>query len=153
MVKNMKVIDIGSTEDYISKKLSNFSEFSFVIDDVYCASMEGFLQSLKFSEIEKQKQICLLFGKKAKFKGKKKKWYIMQELYWKGEVIERESEKYQILLDKAFSALFKNKEYSILLMKTKKYKIVHSIGKENPKETVLTVFEFCDRLDKLRYYS
>ena len=55
--------------------LSNFAPHAFIIDGIECASMEGFLQSLKFSNPEMQKQVCTLVGKAAKFKGKKKKWY------------------------------------------------------------------------------
>lgn len=41
-------MDIGSGTGYPSAALSNFAPHSFVIDGVECASMEGFLQSLKF---------------------------------------------------------------------------------------------------------
>ena len=34
-----------------------------MIDGVECASMEGFLQSLKFSDPEMQKRVCTLVGK------------------------------------------------------------------------------------------
>lgn len=40
-------MDIGSGNTYPSNALSNFAPHSFVIDGVKCASMEGFLQSLK----------------------------------------------------------------------------------------------------------
>lgn len=68
-------MDIGSGTGYPSAALSNFAPHSFVIDGVECASMEGFLQSLKFSDPEMQKHVCTLVGKKAKFKGKKKRWW------------------------------------------------------------------------------
>ena len=148
----MKVLDIGSSESVVSKKISNFTAFDFFVDDVFCASMEGFLQSLKFKEEKKQIEICKLIGKKAKFKGKKKKWYKDQILYWKGKEVERNSQEYQDLLDKAFSSLFKNEEFKNILKQTKGYKLTHSIGKDSTKETVLTVEEFCERLEKLRYY-
>lgn len=66
-------MDIGSGSGYPSANLSNFSPHGFVVDGVECASMEGFLQSLKFQDPEMQKHVCTLVGKKAKFKGKKKK--------------------------------------------------------------------------------
>ena len=67
-------MDIGSGSGYPSSNLSNFSPHGFVVDGVECASMEGFLQSLKFQDPEMQKHVCTLVGKAAKFKGKKKKW-------------------------------------------------------------------------------
>ena len=92
-------MDIGSGTGYPSSALSNFAPHSFVIDGVKCASMEGFLQSLKFSNPDMQKEVCKLVGKAAKFKGKKKKWYRTQTLYWQGKEIPRDSEEYQQLLD------------------------------------------------------
>lgn len=147
----MKYIDIGSNEKEYS--LSNFEHFEFYVDGVFCCSMEGFLQSLKFEDQDKQIEICKLVGVKAKFKGKKKKWFLNQKLYWKGEVIDRHSERYQDLLDIAFSELFKNKFFKNTLMKTKGFNLIHSIGKENKEETILTVSEFCSRLTILREYN
>jgi predicted NAD-dependent protein-ADP-ribosyltransferase YbiA (DUF1768 family) len=146
------MIDIGSEESKEGKLLSNFTEHHFYIDGVFCASMEGFLQSLKFDHIEKQHEICSLVGVKAKFKGKKKKWYLTQTLYWQGKSIDRHSEEYQKLLDRAFSELFKNKQYKLLLLSTEGNILIHSIGKNDPKLTILTTDEFCLRLMLLRDY-
>ena len=66
-------MDIGSGTGYPSANLSNFSPHVFTVDGIECNSMEGFLQSLKFQDPEMQKHVCTLVGKKAKFKGKKKK--------------------------------------------------------------------------------
>lgn len=65
-------MDIGSGSSYPSCALSNFAPHKFIYDGVECASMEGFLQSLKFSSPEMQAHVCTLVGKSAKFKGKKK---------------------------------------------------------------------------------
>lgn len=147
----MKILDIGSSNSELEKKLSNFSEFHFVFDGVQCHSMEGLLQSLKFSDPKKQSEICLLVGKKAKFKGKKKKWYLTQSLYWKGKTINRHSKEYQVLLNSIFTSLYsQNKEYRNLLMNTLNFKLTHSIGRSDKNKTILTVEEFCERLDKLR---
>lgn len=80
-------MDIGSGSGYPSGSLSNFSPHPFIVDGVLCNSMEGFLQSLKYSNVEMQEYICTLVGKKAKFKGKNKAWYKKQTLYWQGERI------------------------------------------------------------------
>ena len=47
-------MDIGSGKGYPENSLSNFAPHKFVIDGVECNSMEGFLQSLKFSNPEMQ---------------------------------------------------------------------------------------------------
>lgn len=143
-------MDIGSGSGYPSASLSNFTPHPFMIDGVQCNSMEGFLQSLKFSSIEMQEHVCSLIGKAAKFKGKKKKWYRTQILYWRGEEFKRDSEKYQLLLDKAYNCLSNNEGFRKALLATGNANLTHSLGKNKINETVLTSNEFCSRLIKLR---
>ncbi|PLS19398.1 hypothetical protein CVD28_03000 [Bacillus sp. M6-12] len=143
-------MDIGSGTGYPSASLSNFSPHPFVIDGVECASMEGFLQSLKYSNPDMQKHVCTLVGKQAKFKGKKKAWYRTQTLYWQGEEINRHSERYQELLDKAFSCLATNEKFQKALLATGTATLTHSMGHNDESRTVLTTREFCSRLTKIR---
>lgn len=143
-------MDIGSGTGYPSSALSNFAPHVFFIDGIQCNSMEGFLQSLKFKDPEMQKTVCLLVGKAAKFKGKKKKWYRTQILYWQGKEIARDSDEYQQLLDRAFNALSENEGFRKALLATGNATLTHSIGKNKINETVLTKQEFCSRLMKIR---
>ena len=143
-------MDIGSGTGFPSATLSNFAPHPFVIDGVECNSMEGFLQSLKFSSPEMQIEVCKLVGKAAKFKGKKKKWWRTQTLFWQGKEISRHSEEYQQLLDRAFEALAQNTSFQKALLATGDAVLTHSIGKTNPSETVLTRSEFCSRLTQIR---
>ena len=143
-------MDIGSGTGWPSAALSNFTPHPFVIDGVACASMEGFLQSLKFKEPAMQVEVCKLVGKAAKFKGKKKKWWRTQTLYWKGVEYKRDSEEYQELLDRAFDALAENTSFQKALLATNNATLTHSIGKSKIQETVLTKQEFCSRLTKIR---
>ena len=143
-------MDIGSGSGYPSATLSNFAPHPFVIDGIECGSMEGFLQSLKFSNPDMQREVCRLVGRAAKFKGKKKKWWRTQTLYWQGIEIPRDSEEYQKLLDRAFSALAQNNGFRAALLATGNSVLTHSIGKTKITETVLTRQEFCSRLMKIR---
>lgn len=143
-------MDIGSGSGFPSATLSNFAPHPFVIDGIECNSMEGFLQSLKFSNPEMQKEVCKLVGKAAKFKGKKKKWWRTQTLYWQGVEIARDSQEYQDLLDRAFNALAQNNGFRAALLATGNSVLTHSIGKNKITETVLTRQEFCSRLTKIR---
>ena len=145
-------MDIGSGKGYPSSALSNFAPHPFVLDDIPCNSMEGFLQSLKFSNPDMQKEVCLLVGKQAKFKGKDKKWWKTQILYWKGVAFDRDSFLYQELLDRAYKALSENEGFRRALMATGNSALTHSLGKSDPKRTVLTAREFCSRLEILREY-
>lgn len=142
-------MDIGSKSEYPSCALSNFAGHSFVIDGVQCSSMEGFLQSLKFKDANMQKEICKLVGLGAKRAGRNKNWKKRQTLYWQGVAIERSSERYQILLNRAYNALNKNSSFRKALMLTKGA-LTHNIGKCKQSDTVLTRQEFCSRLMHLR---
>lgn len=143
-------MDIGSGKAYPCNALSNFAPHPFVIDGVECASMEGFLQSLKFENPEMQKHVCSLVGKAAKFKGKNKKWWKTSKLYWQGQEYEREGKEYQLLLNKAYNALYQNASFRKALEASKPAILTHSIGKTDPSQTILTQAEFCGRLMKLR---
>ncbi len=144
------MMDIGSGNGYPQSALSNFAAHPFVLDGVEIASMEGFLQSLKFKSPEMQKEVCTLVGRKAKFKGKHKNWRVTQKLYWQSKEIDRHSKEYQDLLDRAYFALFQNKSFQAALLATNDTILGHSIGKRRPNETVLTVGEFISRLNNLR---
>lgn len=144
-------MDIGSGHGYPADALSNFAPHPFVLDGIECNSMEGFLQSLKFSNPDMQREVCKLVGKAAKFKGKKKNWYVKQVLYWQGKEIPRDSDEYQQLLDRAYMAMAsQNRGFQCALLASQNAALTHSIGKSKPNETVLTKNEFCSRLTKIR---
>lgn len=144
-------MDIGSGHGYPADALSNFAPHPFVLDGIECNSMEGFLQSLKFSNPDMQREVCKLVGRVAKFKGKKKNWYVKQVLYWQGKEIPRDSDEYQLLLDRAYMAMAtQNRGFQCALLATQNAALTHSIGKSKTNETVLTRSEFCSRLTKIR---
>ena len=143
-------MDIGSGNGYPSAALSNFAPHPFVLDGVEIASMEGFLQSLKFKNVDMQKYVCTLVGKAAKYKGKDKKWWQTQTLYWQDKEYKRDSKEYQLLLNRAYNALYQNEGFKKALEASKPSILTHSIGKNDESKTVLTQSEFCGRLMKLR---
>lgn len=143
-------MDIGSGNTYPSNALSNFSPHPFEIDGVLCNSMEGWLQSLKFKSPDMQKEVCKLVGRAAKFKGRDKKWWLTQKLYWQGQEFDRHSQEYQDLLDRAFNELAKNTSFRKALLASGNSILTHSIGKTDESKTVLTVREFCSRLTQIR---
>ncbi|MCX7719607.1 MAG: hypothetical protein N2111_14560 [Candidatus Sumerlaeaceae bacterium] len=144
-------MDIRSGGDYPSSALSNFAGHRFFLDGVQCNSMEGFLQSLKFKNPDMQVEVCKLIGKGAKMKGMEKNWRVLQTLYWRGEAINRHSQEYQDLLDRAYNAMFEQSEsFRNALAATGNAVLTHSIGNTDDSETILTRKEFCSRLMKLR---
>jgi predicted NAD-dependent protein-ADP-ribosyltransferase YbiA (DUF1768 family) len=145
-------MDIGSKNDWPSGALSNFSAFAFELDGVKCASMEGFLQSLKSENVPVQNEICQLIGKPAKKWGQAHniEWKLEQKLWWQGRAYDRHGQEYQNLLDRAYEALSKNEEFRKALLATGNENLTHSIGQTDPRETILTEQEFCSRLMRLR---
>lgn len=144
-------MDISSGSGWPAAALSNFSPHPFTVRGEQCASMEGFLQSLKFSDPEMARHVRTLVGKAAKFKGKKKRWWRTCELHWLGEPFDRHGEFYQELLDDAFEALYtQNTKASRALLATGDATLTHSIGRRKASETVLTTSEFCGRLMRIR---
>lgn len=146
--------DIGSENEDVFGKLSNFTSFAFEIDNVKCMSMEGFLQSLKFEDIETQEQICALKGFDAKRKGSARNlyWKAKKGLWWRGIFFPRDSQEYQELLNRAYAELFKNEDFKRCLKETGDAIFTHKIGKRDIFETVLTEEEFCVRLQNLKNF-
>ncbi len=143
-------MNIASKSSYPAGSLSNFAPHPFTIDGVECASMEGFLQSLKFKCPDNQRYICTLVGSAAKIRGKHKKWWKTQKLYWMGVEYDRDSDAYQELLDRAYDCLAKNEGFKRALLATKSATLTHAMGQRKTSKTVLTEREFCSRLTKLR---
>lgn len=144
-------MDIKSGQGYPAGSLSNFAPHAFTLDGVECASMEGFVQALKFKNVDMQKEICTLVGLKAKRAGSKKNWQRKQTLYWNGQEYKRDSKEYQELLDRAFEAKFYgNDKAKKTLLATQNANLTHKIGRTKASETVLTQKEFCSRLMNIR---
>ena len=59
-------LDIRSNGLYPSGVLSNLCSNGFRFDGIVCGSMEGFLQSLKQQDLDKQRQICSMKGGNAR---------------------------------------------------------------------------------------
>jgi len=148
------MIDIGSKTKYPGNELSNFARHPFPVDGVWCESMEGFLQSLKTSNEDTQLHIRILAGYEAKKAGSRyHTWKMHQKLYWRGKEIDRQSQEYQDLLDKAYEGLYKNTGFIKALEASGTEVLDHSIGKGNAYDTVLTIGEFLSRLNSLREFG
>lgn len=145
-----KAVDIGSNGNWPGAMLSNFAPHSFTFRGIRFACMEGLLQGLKFAGEEKQAKIFALEGNQAKRKGKKRKWWLDQTLYWQGRPMGRTSDEYASLLREAFDALSANDGFREALLATGGKRLYHTMGKTDPAKTVLTEAEFCGLLTELR---
>lgn len=148
--QEMNTLDIRSNGLYPSNVLSNLCSNGFRFDGMICGSMEGFLQSLKQKELDKQRQICSMRGGNAR-KMSVTSWQTDQIVWWKGQAIDRQSEEYQQLIRRAYSAMFEQSErFRTALMQTRGIILTHSSGESNPYKTILTTQEFCSILTDLR---
>lgn len=146
-------MNIGSGAPYPANALSNFAPHPFELDGIKCASMEGFLQSLKFDKPHIQEEVCKLVGKAAKFRGKarNKHWQSRQVLWWKGRPYARGGDEYQSLLKRAYKAMYDQSEsFRKALKATQNAVLSHSLGSNSEAHTVLTEREFCRILTELR---
>jgi predicted NAD-dependent protein-ADP-ribosyltransferase YbiA (DUF1768 family) len=146
-------LEVGSKGGYPAGELSNFTAHDFELDFVECASMEGFLQALKFDKTHIQVEVCKLTGAAAKKRGadRNSQWKLKRGLWWQGEFYERKSDEYQRLLDRAYIAMAKQSEkFRKALLDSGDLILTHRTGKSAEFDTVLTQSEFCNRLMKLR---
>ncbi len=131
--------------------MSNFAPHAFIIDGIACACMEGLLQSLKIEDAAEQARVCGLAGPIARSIGRKFDWSVSGTLWWRGEPIDRLSDGYQAFLDRAYDALFgQSKAFRTALAASGDAQLLHTLGKSDPCETILTSEEFCSRLECLR---
>ncbi len=144
-------MEIHSKNKYPANALSNFAPHGFWFRGIKVASMEGLLQSLKFENPEVQTQVATLVGIKAKSRGKKKRWWVDQTLYWQGESMKRDSKDYQELLDEAYLSLYSQSSGARrALLASRSAVLTHDEGKRKINETILTRSEFTGRLMDIR---
>lgn len=143
-------LDIRSNGLYPSNVLSNLCSNGFRLDGMICGSMEGFLQSLKQKDINKQRQICSMKGGNARKKSVTS-WQTDQIVWWKEQPIDRQSEEYQTLIRRAYQAMFNQSErFRAALMSTRGVTLTHSTGEQSPYKTIITPDEFCGILMDMR---
>lgn len=143
-------LDIRSNGSYPSNVLSNLCSNGFRFDGILCGSMEGFLQSLKYQDKDKQRQICSMKGGNAR-KRSVTSWQTDQIIWWKEFPIDRQGKEFQKLIRRAYQAMFEQSlRFRDALMQTRGMKLTHSTGENNPYKTILTQQEFCDILTEIR---
>ena len=145
-------LDIGFGESWPANLLSNMYPHKLTYDGTVYPSMESFLQSLKFQRIEDSYRISQMVNFEARKEGQKGHgWKKNQELFWNGECFPRQGEIYNELIADAYSELYEqNKLFRLGLDLTLHYELDHTIGNDDPTQTILTRKEFVSFLDDLR---
>lgn len=150
--KPIKTIDIAYKSKGFEKALSNLYNYPFKFQGVKCSSIESFIRSLVEPDPVMQIAICKLQGINANaIKEALLDWREEQILYWKDKPYKRNSDSYANLMFSAFEEMYKqNKLFKLILERTKGSILIHSMGKNDLAETLLTEKEYISILYKLR---
>lgn len=151
---NDKNWDICYKFNYPYNVLCNFTATQFKHQGVKIQSMEGFLQSLKVKDTKTQEKICTLPGFMAKKVGNYLKHsgkFDRVTVYWQGKQYDRNSEEFKQVIRGAYDSKYaQDKTFRTVLNSSRGQRLTHTIGKNDPVETILTENEFIDHLDGLR---
>lgn len=146
--------DISDDRGFPFGMLDPSAPVRFEIDGMQCASLDGFIESLKFEKIKDQKNITKRVGNDAKKRGIQKdnlgNQTASRKVFWQGESFNRNSKKFKDLLSRVFREMAKNPNYQAALMATEDSDFTHSKGKTNKKDTLLTKKELIENLQELR---
>ena len=143
-------VNIYLKNKYPANALSNSYPHSFRLDGIPIASMESFLQSLKFSDQAQQVQVCHMSPKAAIEAGKAQNWQQDGQLYWLGIPFSRYGREYQGLLERAFDALGRNPRFIKALQDSGRGMIMCTSRRIFRRRTILTAGEFCRLLRRQR---
>ena len=147
------MIDIKSSSPSLkSSRLSNFTPRKFSFEGMQCAGLESIIQALKCSNIETQKEICVLSGREAKRWGESQDfWKETQVLWWYNRSYGRSTREYLILISRIYDVAYnQDKSFKMDLLATGHDSICHSIGNPDMRDTVLTEVEMIYQLNRLR---
>lgn len=143
-------VNVGwSMDDWRAIILSNFSDFSFVIDGVAMASVEGFIQGIKWPEGHPKRELAFKsHGFAAKKLGRgaggKLVWWKDQEIVWR-------SVAHIALIDRAIRAKFEQNHGAMsALLATDGEEITHDLGRPENPNTSLPAWAFCGTLMSIR---
>ena len=138
----------------LSRLLSNLFPYEFDFRGQRLQSLESFFQGIKFPDARAQKYVFAYHGLNAYFikSASDYDWRKTGYIYWQGQKIDRYSKEYDDLVDEVYISALQNPLYCRVLKKADRY-LLHSIGKEDKAQTVLTRHEFERELNCLSAFS
>lgn len=146
-------LNVSSNGAWPANVLSNFAATPFTIDGVECASAEGFIQSLKFPNVDMQVHVCSFAGRAAKNKGRKASQRIkrQQKVWWQGEEFVLRSPEHLALVERALREKFmQSKRAKRALLATRGATLTHNLGHRESPYTSLPAREFIRMLIEIR---
>lgn len=136
------MIDIHSAMPGPAGVLSNLSHHPFIFEGVQFGSIEGLLQGLRFKDIESQFKVFAMHGIEAKRTGRSEP-IKNDTMYYKGVPMSRFSDRYVGIVRDGYNHCFaQNEVFRKAIYDTRNEELTHSIGKNNPSDTIWTNDEF-----------
>ena len=157
-----KILDIFSA-DLESGCLSNLFPYNFdfymskygiyFLKPIKCLSMESFLQGLKIKDPSLQKEFMESYSglNSIKLKYAIEDWRKDGFVYINGYKIDRCSISYSDIITSAYDCLYETNSMfrELAIPYASKFHLIHSIGKTDPKESLLTESEYINQLTRL----
>jgi predicted NAD-dependent protein-ADP-ribosyltransferase YbiA (DUF1768 family) len=144
------VLNVSSTStDWRGLALSNFGLSPFVLDDTLFASIEGFIQGIKFPEDDPRRaQAFNLSGWDAKHLGDQAD---RSGAYWAGACLPYGSDQHHRLIEEAIRArIAQSIGLQRALLSTEGMTLVHDTGRGESLTTSLPATVFCEILNRIR---
>ena len=139
----------SSSRDVRARLLSNFANYPFVIEKQHCASVEGFIQAIKYphGSVERWRTF-LQSGKTAKEASLPSP---QSHIWWRGKQVAYGSEQHHALIERAIvQKCMQNEICMRALLNTDDLTLLHDTGARESPHTSLPASTFCDILTKLR---
>ena len=146
-----KTLNISSTStDWRGVALSNFGLSPFVLEGMLFASIEGFIQGIKFPEGDPKRELAFMSsGWPAKHLGDTAD---RSGAYWAGDCLTYGSPEHHRLIEQAIRArIEQSKGLQAALVSTADFTLVHDTGAAGESPTTsLPAVVFCRILTTLR---
>lgn len=133
--------------------LSNFAETPFVIDGISCRCSEGFIQSLKIEDPDKQKDLCSLSGQEAWEQGSNEteKVFSNKAVFWLGKEYLLHSSEHFALVKRALSEKYSQSNIAKeALLASAGTELIHEFGKPKGAKQSLPIEVFCRIVTEIR---
>lgn len=146
----LETINVDSrSDDPRVRRLSNFSPDPFVLDGEKLASVEGFIQGIKFPVGHPDRELAFRsFGKDAKRIGS---MATRDFAYWQDKRITYGSAEHHELIERAIRAKFEQNPGAMkALLATDGVTVIHDLGEPESPGTSFPAKVFCEILMRIR---
>ena len=140
----------ANSDDWRGVALSNFCLSPFVLDGVLIASVEGFIQGIKFPPSDPVRALAFTaYGFAAKELSARAKG---QSIWWGDETHDYASWGHLALIERAIRArIAQNSGLQAALLSTVTATIVHKTGVPESSKTSLKTADFCRIMTSIRH--